>query len=66
MLYLVAVVLPPLSVLLCDKPFQAVLNAILTVAFLVPGLIHAVFVVHNYYEDQRTERLMRAVRRPPQ
>ena len=66
MLYLIAVVLPPLAVLLCGKPFQAILNVILTVALWVPGLIHAVFVVHNYYEDQRTERLMRAVRRPPQ
>ncbi len=28
MLYLVAIVIPPLAVLLCGKPFQAILNLI--------------------------------------
>ncbi|MFZ4779617.1 MAG: YqaE/Pmp3 family membrane protein, partial [Terrimicrobiaceae bacterium] len=30
MRYLLAIILPPLAVLLCGKPFQAVLNLILT------------------------------------
>ena len=45
MLYLVAVLLPPLAVLLAGKPFQAILNLVLTLLFYVPGLIHALFVV---------------------
>lgn len=61
MLYLVAVLLPPLAVLLCGKPFQALLNFLLTALFWVPGLIHALLVVHNYYADQRTERLIRSL-----
>ena len=62
MLYLVAILLPPLAVLLCGKPFQALLNVILTIAFWVPGVVHAIFVVHNYYADQRNERLIQAMR----
>jgi uncharacterized membrane protein YqaE (UPF0057 family) len=62
MLYLLAVVVPPLAVLLCGKPFQAVLNLILVVAtFGVGAIIHAVFVVHNHYEDQRAERMIKAL-----
>ena len=62
MLYLVAVLLPPLAVLLAGKPFQSIINLVLTIAFYVPGLIHAIFVVHNYYADQRNDRLMRSLR----
>ena len=65
MLYLVAVLLPPLAVLLSGKPFQALLNVILTLLFYVPGLIHAIFVVHNHYADKRTDRLVKEMRRRP-
>ena len=65
MLYLVAVILPPLAVLLSGKPFQAILNVILTLLFYVPGLIHAIFVVHNHYADKRTDRLVKEMRRHP-
>lgn len=61
MLYLVAVLLPPLAVLLCGKPFQAILSVFLTIAFYAPGLIHALFVVHNFYADRRTERVIKAL-----
>ncbi|MQA00117.1 MAG: YqaE/Pmp3 family membrane protein [Dehalococcoidia bacterium] len=63
MLYLVAVLLPPLAVLLCGKPFQALLNILLTMLAYFPGLIHALFAVHNHYEDQRTSRVIAAMRR---
>jgi len=65
MLYLVAVLLPPLAVLLSGKPFQALLNVILTLLFYIPGLIHALFVVHNHYADKRTDRLVKEMRRHP-
>jgi uncharacterized membrane protein YqaE (UPF0057 family) len=64
-LYLVAVILPPLAVLLAGKPFQAILNLILTLLLYVPGLIHALFVVHNHYADKRQERLIRELNRGP-
>ena len=62
MLYLVAVILPPVAVLLAGKPFQALLSIPLTLLFYVPGIVHALFVVHNHYADQRTDRLIRATK----
>ena len=63
MLYLVAVVLPPLAVLLCGKPLQALLSVPLTLLGWAPGVIHALFVVNNHYADQRAERMLRALER---
>ena len=64
MLYLVAVVLPPLAVLLCGKPFQALLSFLfqLTIIGWLPATIHALFVVNNHYADQRARRMMAAMR----
>jgi uncharacterized membrane protein YqaE (UPF0057 family) len=62
MLYLVAILLPPLAVLFCGKPFQAIVNVVLTILGYVPGLIHALFVVNNHYADKRTERIVRAMK----
>lgn len=62
MLYLLAILLPPVAVLLAGKPFQALLNLGLTCLLWVPGAIHACFVVHNHYADVRTERLIAATR----
>ena len=60
MLYLVAVVLPPLAVLLCGKPLQALLSIPLTLLGWAPGVIHALFVVNNHYADKRADRMVRA------
>jgi len=27
-----------------------------------PGLIHAILVVHNYYQDRRTARVIKAIK----
>jgi len=62
MRYLLAILLPPVAVLLCGKPFQAVINLILTLCFWVPGALHAVLVVNQYHEEQNTERVIRAIR----
>ncbi len=62
MLYLLAVVLPPVAVLIAGKPFQALLNVLLCFLFVIPGIIHAIMVVHNHYADKRTDRLVNAVR----
>ena len=61
MLYLLAIVFPPLAVLLCGKPFQALLSLPLTLMGWAPGVIHALFVVNNHYAEQRSQRLIRAV-----
>lgn len=62
MLYLLAILLPPLAVLIAGKPVQALLNVLLTLAFWIPGMIHAFLVVGNHYADKRTGRLERAIR----
>jgi uncharacterized membrane protein YqaE (UPF0057 family) len=62
-LYLVAILLPPLAVLLAGKPFQALINVVLTLMIWIPGVIHALFVVNNYYADKRTQRVVDTIKR---
>lgn len=65
MLYLLAIVLPPLAVLLCGKPVQALLvNLPLTLLMWLPGIVHAWIVVHGHYADARQDRLIRDLRWP--
>lgn len=63
MLYLLAILLPPVAVLLCGKPMQFLLNLILTLCFFIPGMIHALCVVSSHKADQRTDKLIKAMRR---
>lgn len=62
MRYLIAILLPPLAVFLCGKPVQGILNIFLTLLFWVPGVVHALFVVHNHLNDKRTDRIVDAIR----
>ena len=63
MLYLLAILLPPLAVLLCGKPMQALLNCLLCLAVWIPGVIHAMLVVSSHQADKRQDRLIREMRR---
>jgi len=65
MRYLLAVILPPVAVLICGKPVQAILNLVLTLCFWIPGMIHALFVAHGYYADKRTDRIVNAIQSRP-
>ena len=62
MRYLLAILLPPVAVLLWGKPFQAILSIFLTLAFWIPGVVHALFVVHSHLADKRNRELIRAIR----
>ncbi|MDO8907381.1 MAG: YqaE/Pmp3 family membrane protein [Pseudohongiella sp.] len=62
MRYLIAIILPPLAVLLCGKPLQAILNIFLTLIFWVPGMVHALLVVHSHLEDKRANRIIKAMK----
>jgi len=62
MRYFLAIVFPPLAVLLCGKPIQALLNFLLTLLLVVPGIVHALLVVHSHLADKWTSKLTRAVR----
>lgn len=61
MRYFLAIILPPLAVLLCGKPFQVILNIILTLCAWLPGVIHAFFVVNSYLADKRNKELIDAI-----
>lgn len=75
MRYLLAVFVPPLAVLLCGKPIQAVINAILFVAgiplsvagigigMILAAIVHAILVVNARLADNRNKQLIRAVER---
>jgi uncharacterized membrane protein YqaE (UPF0057 family) len=60
-LYLLAIVLPPLAVLIAGGIIQCLLNIALTACFIVPGIIHALLVVGNYHADRRNRDVIRAV-----
>ncbi len=62
MRYILAIFLPPIAVFLCGKPVQGIINIFLTLAFFVPGVIHALFVVHNHLADKRTDRIVEAIK----
>ena len=61
MRYLLAILLPPVSVLFSGRPFQAVFNLILTICFWIPGALHACFLVHQDQEDKRAQRIVDAM-----
>jgi uncharacterized membrane protein YqaE (UPF0057 family) len=63
MLWILAIILPPLAILLCGKPFQALINIILTLLGWIPGVLHALLVVADHNANQRAKRLERAVER---
>ncbi|GGD07070.1 YqaE/Pmp3 family membrane protein [Pontibacillus salipaludis] len=56
MLYLLAILLPPVAVLLVGKPFQAIINLLLTILGVIPGAIHAVLVVKDHKDDKRAQK----------
>jgi len=56
MMYLLAILLPPVAVLFVGRPFQAFLNLILTLFFWLPGAIHAILVVHEKKADNRMKK----------
>lgn len=60
---LLAIVCPPLAVLLCGKPISAVLNAFLCVFFWLPGVFHAWAVVDDLFQDKRTKRIAKPLDR---
>jgi uncharacterized membrane protein YqaE (UPF0057 family) len=63
MLYLLAILLPPVAVLICGKPIQALINFVLTLCLWFPGAIHALFVVSSHLADKRTDRIVKEMRK---
>jgi uncharacterized membrane protein YqaE (UPF0057 family) len=57
---LMALLLPPVAVLMCGKPGQFVLNLLLCCLLWIPGIIHALLVVSATNADDRTKRLVKS------
>lgn len=62
MRYFLAIVLPPLAVLLCGKPIQFLLNILLTLLGWIPGVVHAILVVNSHLADKRTKIIVEAMK----
>ena len=77
MIYILAVLLPPLGLLLNGQPFSAIFNLLLAVICVIFGLFfhllllvpsaHAVIAVHMKREERRHREVVDAIRRygPP-
>lgn len=61
-MYLLAILLPPVAVLFCGKPVQALINFFLTLFFWIPGAIHECMVVSERKQDKRMEKMARMMR----
>lgn len=61
MLFFLAVILPPVAVLLTGRIGSFFLSLILTLLGWLPGVIHAFFVVTDYKNEQRMEDLKRTI-----
>jgi len=59
MRYLLAILFPPLCVLLCGKLGSTIINIFLTCLFWIPGVMHAFWVLNHHIEDKRTDRIIR-------
>jgi uncharacterized membrane protein YqaE (UPF0057 family) len=56
MLRLLAILLPPVAVFLVGRPIQALLNLLLCMLFVIPGIIHAWGVVSDSKHDRRIKK----------
>ena len=77
MIYVLAVLLPPVGLLLNGQPFSAIFNLVLIVFCMLFGLVfhvlllvpsaHAVIAVHMKREERRHREVVEAIRRygPP-
>lgn len=65
MRYLLAILIPPLAVLLCNRPVQAVLNFALWLACLLPGIVHGLLIVGQTIQEERQAELIAAVSGQP-
>ena len=63
MKYLVAIICPPLAVLMCGTPMQALVNLALTLCLWVPGIIHALFIVNRAMADERAGSTLHVMRK---
>jgi len=54
--------IPPLATISCGKIGATLLNILLTISLYIPGVIHAFFVVNQYYAEQRHKEMMEVLK----
>lgn len=60
-MYLIAILFPPLAVLLSGRPIQALINVGLCCLLWIPGIIHAIMVVSDRKAEKRNDKMIRAM-----
>jgi uncharacterized membrane protein YqaE (UPF0057 family) len=65
MRYLIAIILPPVSVLFTGRPLSALLNVLLTACFWLPGVIHAILCLNADEAERRHAELLSATTGKP-
>ncbi|HTI59577.1 YqaE/Pmp3 family membrane protein [Mucilaginibacter sp.] len=63
MRYFLCIIFTPLAVLTTGRIGAFILSCILTICLWIPGVIHAILVTNDYYEERRHRQMIRAVRR---
>jgi len=63
MRYFLCIILPPLAVLTTGRIGAFLLSCLLTLCLWIPGVIHAILVTNDFYEERRNRRVVRAIRR---
>jgi uncharacterized membrane protein YqaE (UPF0057 family) len=61
-MWILAILLPPVAVLLTGRIGSFLVNCLLTLCFYVPGMIHALAVVADAKGDRRQRQLIKAMR----
>ena len=55
-------IFPPLAVLMCGKPIQALtVSPLLTICGVLPGILHACYIVKKTDDDKRHQETLRAM-----
>lgn len=76
MIYILAILVPPLALLFYGKVFQALMNAALFIVFLLLTILsfggaallllipifHAIVVIHGAKADERTDKIVEAIK----
>lgn len=65
MRYLLCFLFPPLAVALVGRPLTALLNLLLTLCLVLPGVIHALIVVHSDNAERRHAETLAAITGKP-
>ena len=65
MMYLLAILLPPLAMLLVGRPMEAVICLILQITIFgwLPAAIWACFMVNSHQTEKRLERMVKESRK---